>query len=216
MFEVSNIPAKPGENWLSTETTANTKTSNKVTIGWWEWSPIYKVSAEGMFTLATKEFIPQVIVALITKINLKQQKTVHVRSATNLSHWWMNDHFLYFVWLACKQIFFFVCVLMSSLVLKEENVCRIYPTSYSSAASTPQKCVSGKGVSLNTRHLVNFGKIASGNGSAEKNIVRNKCSVRNSIIWNRLLLPFSVIFDRVLSFCRKWYGLLPAFVDKKM
>lgn len=71
---------------------------------------------------------------------------------------------------------------MSLLVLKKESICRIYPTCYSSAASTPQKCVSGKGVSLNTRHLVNFGKIASGNGSAEKNIVRNKCSVRNSII----------------------------------
>lgn len=42
--------------------------------------------------------------------------------------------------------------------------------------------VSGKGVSLNSRHLVSFGKLAAGNGCAEKNIVRNKCSVQNSII----------------------------------
>lgn len=68
---------------------------------------------------------------------------------------------------------------------------------------------------LNIRHLVSFGKRASGNGSAEKNIVRNKCSVQNSIIWNRLLLPFSVLFDRALSFCQKWYGHLPALVIRK-
>lgn len=57
MFVIFNVPAKPVWNWLSIANVSVVKQAMKVELeGVWGEST-KKVIAEGMFTLATKEFI---------------------------------------------------------------------------------------------------------------------------------------------------------------